>query len=199
MASVGDRIREIREARKMTQDQLAEQSGISKGFLSGVENNKRNIEYDNLLRVANVLGASLDYLLRGASSDPVARGQLPIPSELTRGSGKAEYFLHAENLELLDAHRSVVARRSNKQAKRFTVEDWERCLSTSRRYSDDPWSTTNLNNHIVVQRLALDLGLRSSATRRKDRGISQTKVQRLIEDFDGHNCRCRKSPALVGW
>jgi len=124
MASVGDRIREIREARKLTQDQLAEQSGISKGFLSDVENNKRNVSSDNLLRVANVLGASLDYLLRGASSDPVARVSVTIPPELAEAAEKLD-LSYTQTVELLDAHRSVIARRSNKQAKQFTAEDWE--------------------------------------------------------------------------
>lgn len=124
MASVGDRIREIREARRMTQDQLAEQSGISKGFLSDVENNKRNVSSDNLLRVANVLGASLDYLLRGASSEPAARGPVTIPSELAEAAEKLN-LSYTQTVELLDAHRSVIARRSNKQAKQFTPEDWE--------------------------------------------------------------------------
>ena len=65
MATVGDRIREVRDEMRMTQDRLAELSGLSKGFLSDVENNKRNIGAQNLLKIANVLGASVDYLLRG--------------------------------------------------------------------------------------------------------------------------------------
>lgn len=124
MATVGDRIREIRDARKLTQDQLAEQSGISKGFLSDVENNKRNVSSDNLLRIANVLGASLDYLLRGASSDPVSRGPITIPPELAEAAERLD-LSYTQTVELLEAHRSVVARRSNKQAKQFTAEDWE--------------------------------------------------------------------------
>jgi len=124
MASVGDRIREIREARRMTQDQLAEKSGISKGFLSDVENNKRNVSSDNLLRVANVLDASLDYLLRGASTNPISRGPVTIPPELAEAAEK-QNLSYTQTIELLDAHRSVIARRSNKQAKQFTVEDWE--------------------------------------------------------------------------
>lgn len=48
----------------MNQDILAERAGLSKGFLSDVENNKRNVGSQNLLKIANVLGASVDYLLR---------------------------------------------------------------------------------------------------------------------------------------
>jgi transcriptional regulator with XRE-family HTH domain len=124
MASIGDRIREIREARKMTQDQLAEKSEISKGFLSDVENNKRNVSSENLLRIANVLGASLDYLLRGATTEYVSREPVTIPPELSETAEKLN-LTYAQTVELLEAHRSVLARRSAKQAKHFTVEDWE--------------------------------------------------------------------------
>jgi hypothetical protein len=71
-----------------------------------------------------VLGASLDYLLRGASSDQVARGPVTIPSELAEAAEKLD-LSYTQTVELLDAHRSVIARRSNKHAKQFTVEDWE--------------------------------------------------------------------------
>jgi transcriptional regulator with XRE-family HTH domain len=124
MASIGDRIREIREARKMTQDLLAEKSAISKGFLSDVENNKRNVSSENLLRIANVLGASLDYLLRGATTEFVSREPVTIPPELSETAEKLN-LTYAQTVELLEAHRSVLARRSAKQAKHFTVEDWE--------------------------------------------------------------------------
>jgi transcriptional regulator with XRE-family HTH domain len=43
MPSIGDRIREIRETRKLTQEQLAEKALVSKGFLSEIENGKRNV------------------------------------------------------------------------------------------------------------------------------------------------------------
>ena len=68
MPTVGDRIREVREHRRLTQDRLAEVTDISKGFLSDVENNKRNVSSEYLLRIANALGASVDYLLCDCST-----------------------------------------------------------------------------------------------------------------------------------
>ncbi len=125
MATVGDRIREIREELRITQDQLAERSGLSKGFLSDVENNKRNIGSQNLLKIANVLGASVDYLLRGEVTEPSSTEPVVIPPELSQAAEELE-LSYAATIELLEAHRSVVARRSNRSLKRFTVEDWKK-------------------------------------------------------------------------
>lgn len=125
MATVGDRIREIREELRITQYQLAERSGLSKGFLSDVENNKRNIGSQNLLKIANVLGASVDYLLRGEVTEPSGTEPVVIPPELSQAAEELE-LSYAATIELLEAHRSVVARRSNRSLKRFTVEDWKK-------------------------------------------------------------------------
>jgi transcriptional regulator with XRE-family HTH domain len=124
MPSIGDRIREIREARSLTQDQLAERSGISKGFLSDVENNKRNPSSEYVLKIANALGASIDYLLRGdevAQASP--RGPVTIPPELAEAAVRLD-LTYAQTVELLEAHKSVIARRSNKEIKRFETDDW---------------------------------------------------------------------------
>jgi len=125
MATVGDRIRDIREDSGITQDQLAESAGISKGFLSDVENNKRNISSENLLKVANVLGASVDYLLRGDIHESASVEPVIIPPELSQAAEDLD-LSYATTLELLEAHRSVVARRSNKEIRKFSVEDWKK-------------------------------------------------------------------------
>src|SRR5579864_997876 len=86
MATTGDRIRGIREARGMTQDRLAEEAKISKSFLSEVENNRRNVSSENLLRIANVLGASIDYLMRGETKERIRREPVIIPPELSQAA-----------------------------------------------------------------------------------------------------------------
>lgn len=125
MATVGDRIREVRGDLNITQDQLAQRAGISKGFLSDVENNKRNISSENLLRIANVLGASVDYLLRGDVLESSTVEPILIPPELSQAAQDLD-LSYAATVELLEAHRSVIARRSNKELRKFSVEDWKR-------------------------------------------------------------------------
>jgi transcriptional regulator with XRE-family HTH domain len=125
MATVGERIREIREELQINQEQLADRASLSKGFLSDVENNKRNIGSENLLKIANVLGASVDYLLRGEVSESAGTEPVVIPPELSQAAEELE-LSYAATIELLEAHRSVIARRSNKGLRKFTVEDWKK-------------------------------------------------------------------------
>lgn len=125
MATTGDRIRYIREKKKMTQDQLTDAAGISKGFLSDVENNKRDIGSQFLLRIANALGASVDYLLQGETKEVVTeKAPIVIPPALSQAAEELN-LSYAQTLELLNAHNSVVARRSVRSQKEFTVEDWK--------------------------------------------------------------------------
>jgi len=124
MASTGDRLREVREKRKITQDHLATAAGISKSFLSEIENDKRNVSSQALLRIANVLGASVDYLLTGESKESTTKEPVVIPPELSRAAEELQLSFK-DTVELLEAHRSVVARRSTKSIKSFTVDDWK--------------------------------------------------------------------------
>ena len=65
MQTVGDRIKKRRNELGWTQDVPAENAGISKGFLSDLENGKRSVGADKLLDIGRVLGQSLDYLMTG--------------------------------------------------------------------------------------------------------------------------------------
>lgn len=132
MPTTGDRIRELREKQKMTQDQLAKQADISKGFLSDVENNNRNISSQSLLKIANALGTSVDYLLSGAVAEVVSKKPVVIPQNLSQAAGQLN-LTYNRTLELLDAHDSVYARRSDKSRSEFTVEDWKKLYQALKR------------------------------------------------------------------
>ena len=132
MATTGERIREIREKRGLRQDQLASQAQISKSFLSEIENNNRNVSSQALLRIANVLGASVDYLLTGESKETPAKGPITIPPELSRAAEELHLTFN-QTVDLLEAQRSIVARRAHKSIKNLTVEDWKELHKTLKR------------------------------------------------------------------
>jgi transcriptional regulator with XRE-family HTH domain len=126
MAQPGDRIKAAREKRNWTQEQLADAAGISKGFLSDIENDKRNISSESALKIADALGISLDYLLRGETGQRERdRQPVTIPSALS--SVAEELGLsYSDTLTLLEAHEAVVARRSAKLLHPPSAEEWKR-------------------------------------------------------------------------
>ena len=65
MATLGERLRYTRNQRGFSLRQLAKEAKLSTGCMSRVENDNGDIGSKRLLRVADVLNTSLDYLVRG--------------------------------------------------------------------------------------------------------------------------------------
>ena len=124
MATVGERIKEVREAKGWTQDRLATEADISKSFLSEVEKHGKNISLDLLLKVATALGASVGYLASGEGSQPGERKPVVIPIELSEAAEEL-HLSYPETLDLLESYSSIVARRSNRLKGKMTAEDWK--------------------------------------------------------------------------
>lgn len=61
--NIGSAIREIRQRRGITIAQICEGTGLSKGFMSQVENNKTSPSISTLEMIANFLNVPLPYLL----------------------------------------------------------------------------------------------------------------------------------------
>lgn len=56
---IGNRIRQLREAKGWTTNRLANQCGISQSFLRSVELNEKGISVENLALVCTTLGISM--------------------------------------------------------------------------------------------------------------------------------------------
>ena len=65
---IGERIRNARKARKMTQQDLAEELGVSIAFLSRVERGNSQINLKRISQICGILGISEGELLNGTSS-----------------------------------------------------------------------------------------------------------------------------------
>lgn len=60
---MGYRLKEIREQKEMTQEQLEEKSGISRQTISAIENDRvENVKVGTLLALANALDTRIDNL-----------------------------------------------------------------------------------------------------------------------------------------
>lgn len=62
--SIGDEIRRCRHIKGITQDELAEKIGISRNYISDLENNRYMPSVKTLSKIAIVLQMDLNFLLR---------------------------------------------------------------------------------------------------------------------------------------
>ena len=63
MSKFSQRIKEIRLEKGMSRQQLADAMFVSVRLISYWENGQRECDFDTLIRLSNVLGESIDYLL----------------------------------------------------------------------------------------------------------------------------------------
>lgn len=61
---LGKRIREERQKLNLTQEKLSESVGISDSYLGQIERGERSVTLDTLIRLANRLNVTIDYLLK---------------------------------------------------------------------------------------------------------------------------------------
>lgn len=133
--SVGGRIRLVRTKRGWSLEQLAEKAGISKSFLWEVERGS-DIGGERLLRVANALDASLDYLMRGQLSDDESKtSTVEIPAEVDELAKQAG-LTYRQTLALLEIDRSVMAHRRDVRPIRDR-EYWDKLYDAVKPFLED--------------------------------------------------------------
>ena len=124
MSGVGERIKARRVELGWTQDQLALKAGISKSFLSDLENDKRSVSAENLLEIARALSLSLDYLMTGTASQEQPT-EVAIPASLAKFAAEERLSLR-QTLMLLDMQKQIVAHRSAKKKEGLEGVDWRK-------------------------------------------------------------------------
>ena len=135
--TTGERLRYVREQRGMTLESLAERAGVSKSFLWEVERDRSGISGERLLSVANVLGASLDYILRGQPSPEMDEPQsVEIPRELSEFA-EEQGLTYGQTLALLEVDRSLVARRRRTGRTPMSKQEWERLYEGVQPFLED--------------------------------------------------------------
>lgn len=60
---IGERIKEVRQQKKISQKEVAEKLSCKRELMSYYENGQRNITASTLIKLANILNVSSDYLL----------------------------------------------------------------------------------------------------------------------------------------
>jgi transcriptional regulator with XRE-family HTH domain len=85
-ADLGRGIGEIRRAQKLTQEQLAEQTGLARPWLAKLETGRSAIVLDQLLRVLRILGATVTITFDDPAPDQPTRPN-SVPASANEAPG----------------------------------------------------------------------------------------------------------------
>jgi len=130
----GDRIKAMRIERKLTQDRLATDAGISTGFLSDLENGKSNVGADKLLDIAEALDVSLDYLMKGEQEKgPSKDVPMALPASLVRLASREGLTIN-QIRQLMVMQRQVIAFRNDLKSINPESFDWEQLFGSLKNY-----------------------------------------------------------------
>lgn len=66
---LGRRVRALRNAQGMSQEQLAEKARVHRTYVGSLERGERNVALINIVRLANALGVDPSELVTGLESD----------------------------------------------------------------------------------------------------------------------------------
>lgn len=64
-ARFGQRIRELRNAKELSQEAFAAACGLDRTYISGIERGRRNVSLRNIKAIANALGISISEMMKG--------------------------------------------------------------------------------------------------------------------------------------
>ncbi|MBR4607567.1 MAG: helix-turn-helix transcriptional regulator [Lachnospiraceae bacterium] len=113
---IGLRIKEVRKRQGVTQAQLAEMADLSVSYVSHVENAKKKVSLETLLRMCNALEITLDDLLAGTQANAKTDYQSDIGLLLRDCSSEERRFLY----EVLKANQDILRRNNWNLEKKFT-------------------------------------------------------------------------------
>ena len=81
---MGDRVKELRKKKRLTQEQFAEKIGVSVQYVSEIERGISMPSMQVFVKILEVLDASADYLLRDMVSTGNLYGDKQIATKLER-------------------------------------------------------------------------------------------------------------------
>ena len=105
--SLGENLRELRNKRKLTQEEVATSLGMSRSAYNLIENGKRKPDFYSILKMAELFNTSTDYIL-GNTRDPRSISELKnLPQ------GYSEIDLIYDELEKINGGKSITKAQIN--------------------------------------------------------------------------------------
>lgn len=129
MKKLGDKIKEARKKKGWTLDELAQKSGVSKAYLSQLENSdSEKPSAEKLYNIAVALSVSIAELL-GKKLEKIKDGE-EIPANLEKAA--VQFGWSSEDKALLMG----IALRAEKNKADLSPEDWHILYETIKRFTN---------------------------------------------------------------
>ena len=106
-ARVGAQLRAARLAARKSMAEVADEAGLTKGFLSKLERDLANVSVASLIRLCDALGVSVGSLFQPSKGEVVRAGERPTIS--FGGKGMSEYLLTPAHERRMQAILSDIA------------------------------------------------------------------------------------------
>ncbi len=128
----GEKIKQLRQAKNLTQSDLANQLNVERSTISSYETKNHQPSHDKLVALAESLGVSVDFLLNDtysinldlASDLSLEQDEMELLSEYRALSNTAKQQLkdHAKALNLMDLYsRGLLKIMPSKKSKKFST------------------------------------------------------------------------------
>ena len=67
LVKLGENIRQMRKAKGLSQEALADMSGLHRTYIGGIERGERNVSIANIVRIAQALNVEASQIVKGIS------------------------------------------------------------------------------------------------------------------------------------
>ena len=115
MSILGERLKQLRSKKELTQAEMAKEIGVSQSTYALYETDKRQPDYDKLFSIAQYFAVTTDYLL-GVSDDPRPHNPSTGKEASARETRQLEQLLEMDGLTFKGAPLSEDDRNKIKAA-----------------------------------------------------------------------------------
>ena len=143
--ALGRRLRELRQDRHLTMDQVAEFAGLTKGFLSRVERDLTSPSVTSLIAICQVLGVAPGEVLDAPELSVVRLADAPRVS--LGGEGITGQLVTPPGQRELQVIRAVVAPGGRGESDLYTVD----CTVESLHVIDGPFTLVTPDGELTLQ------------------------------------------------
>lgn len=99
---IGKKVKDLRLAAELTQEELATRAQLTKGFISQVENDQTSISLDSLIDILDALGMSISEFFADDEADRIAFNRADRISLPGRGAQSFELLVPGSTNMLMD-------------------------------------------------------------------------------------------------